>query len=193
MKMVTTVKITEFKERNLSTDLICLAQLVQGGGCSHHSPLSRYIRLYQRYKIEGLHPNRGSNWLWIQISEQRKKSRLILQSGMYTFCVTSHCFESRARPFFFRVCIYRRLGQAKMLQNSVNKYKWKEGMGGGVQFLFYKLSEFKLRYLRSCMRHCKIFFSFKLPVIGSLRKKQKIWEIQKFKSNVRMTSANMTS
>ena len=129
--MVTTVKITEFKERNLSTDLICLAQLVQGGGCSHHSPLSRYIRLYQRYKIEGLHPNRGSNWLWIQISEQRKKSRLILQSGMYTFCVTSHCFESRARPFFFRVCIYRRLGQAKMLQNSVNKYKWKEGMGGG--------------------------------------------------------------
>ena len=65
--------------------------------------------------------------------------------------------------------------------------------GGGFQFLFYKLSEFKLRYLRSCMRHCKIFFSFKLPVIGSLRKKQKIWEIQKFKSNVRMTSANMTS
>ena len=126
MKMVTTVKITEFKERNLSTDLICLAQLVQGGGCSYHSPLPRYIRLYQRYKIEGLHPNRGSNRLWIQISEQRKKSRLILQSGMYTFCVTS-----RARPFFFRVCIYRRLGQAKMLQNSVNKYKWKEGMGGG--------------------------------------------------------------
>ena len=63
MKMVTTVKITEFKERNLSTDLICLAQLVQGGGCSYHSPLPRYIRLYQRYKIEGLHPNRGSNRL----------------------------------------------------------------------------------------------------------------------------------
>ena len=63
MKMVTTVKITEFKERNLSTDLICLAQLVQGGGCSYHSPLPRYIRLYQRYKIEVLHPNRGSNRL----------------------------------------------------------------------------------------------------------------------------------
>ena len=63
MKMVTTVKITEFKERNLSTDLICLAQLVQGGGCSYHSPLPRYIRLYQRYKIEVLNPNRGSNRL----------------------------------------------------------------------------------------------------------------------------------
>ena len=63
MKMVTTVKITEFKERNLSTDLICLAQLVQGGGCSYHSPLPRYIRLYQRYKIEVLHPNKGSNRL----------------------------------------------------------------------------------------------------------------------------------
>ena len=63
MKMVTTVKITEFKERNLYTDLICLAQLVQGGGCSYHSPLPRYIRLYQRYKIEVLHPNKGSNRL----------------------------------------------------------------------------------------------------------------------------------
>ena len=63
MKMVTTVKITEFKERNLSTDLICLAQLVQGGGCSYHSPVPRYIRLYQRYKIEVLHPNKGSNRL----------------------------------------------------------------------------------------------------------------------------------
>ena len=44
---------------------------------------------YQRYKIEGSDANRGSNQLQIKISEQRKKSRLILQSGIYIFCVTN--------------------------------------------------------------------------------------------------------
>ena len=43
------------------------------------------------------------------------------------------------------------------------------------------------------MRHCKKIFSFKLPVIRFLRKKETISEIQKFKINVRMTLANMTS
>ena len=132
MKMVTTIKITEFKERNLSTDLICLAQLVQGGGCSYHSPLPRYIRLYQRYKIEVLHPNRGSNRLWIQISEQRKKSRLILQyftvGNAYFLCYQS-MFRKPGTAFLLQsLHLQTTRSSYKTLQNSVNKYKWKEGI-----------------------------------------------------------------
>ena len=60
---VTTIKITEFKEINPSTDLICLAQQVQWGGFSQPPPRCQ-VRLCQRDKIEGtLHPNRGSNRL----------------------------------------------------------------------------------------------------------------------------------
>ena len=42
MKMVTTVKITEFKEINPSTDLICLAEQVQWGGFSQPPPRCQY-------------------------------------------------------------------------------------------------------------------------------------------------------
>ena len=219
--------------------MIFLAQQVQGGGCSYHSPPSSPAS-YGYTNVTK--PNRESNRLWIKISEQRKKSRLILQSGMYIFSVTNNISKAE-HGLSSSESTYKWLGQAKTLQNSVNKYKWKEGItfhlffcavgnfffkfffsfsfrqwrcliwklnskgnltrkqlnfeffaeGGGSSFCFTNLSEFKLRYLRSYMRHCKTFFSFKLPVIRSLRKNQKIWEIQNFKINVRMTLANMTS
>ena len=39
---VTTIKITEFKEINPSTDLICLAQQVHGGAATHTPPSDSY-------------------------------------------------------------------------------------------------------------------------------------------------------
>ena len=121
---VTTIKITEFKEINPSTDMIFLAQQVQGGGCSYHSPPSspasyRYTNVTK--------PNRESNRLWIKISEQRKKSRLILQSGMYIFSVTNNISKAE-HGLSSSESTYKWVGQAKTLQNSVNKYKWKEGI-----------------------------------------------------------------
>ena len=45
------------------------------------------------------------------------------------------------------------------------------------------------------MRYCKHFFSFQLPFIRSFKKKRKrkIWEIQKLKIYVRMTSGSDSS
>ena len=104
--------------------MIFLAQQVQGGGCSYHSPPSSPAS-YGYTNVTK--PNIGSNRLWIKISEQRKKSRLILQSGMYIFCVTNNISKAE-HGLSSSESTYKWLGQAKTLQNSVNKYKWKEGI-----------------------------------------------------------------
>ena len=51
----------------------------------------------------------------------------MLQSGMYIFCVTNNILKA-AHGLSSSESTYKRLGQAKTLQNSVNKYKWKEGI-----------------------------------------------------------------
>ena len=56
---------------------------------------------------------------------------------MYIFCVTNNILKA-GHGLSSSESTYKRLGQAKTLQNSVNKYKWKEGITVHLFFKFLK-------------------------------------------------------
>ena len=83
----------------------------------------------------------------------------MLQSEMYIFCVTNNISKAR-HGLSSSESTYKRLGQAKTLQNSVNKYKWKEGITfhlffinsaqleiSFLNFFFFQLSTVKMSYM----------------------------------------------
>ena len=73
----------------------------------------------------------------------------MLQSEMYIFCVTNNISKAR-HGLSSSESTYKRLGQAKTLQNSVNKYKWKEGIT--FHLFFINSAQLEISFLN--------FFSF---------------------------------
>ena len=151
--------------------MIFLAQQVQGGGCSYHSPPSSPAS-YGYTNVTK--PNRGSNRLWIKISEQRKKSRLILQSGMYIFCVTNNISKAE-HGLSSSESTYKWLGQAKTLQNSVNKYKWTEGIT--FHLFFCAVGNFFFKFFFSFSFRQWRCLIWKLNSKGNLTRKQLNFEL----------------